>query len=117
MTRGYGFTPEAIDWCCPAELEPYAKAHKLEQKEQDTFAWLYGGNYILSAVAVALEHCLAGNKARSEYIKEPILTQYGEYDGLSQEEIEHRELQKMLSAEKQWQMAGKQGRLVETIVK
>lgn len=40
-------------------------------KQQDYLQWLYG-HYTLSAVATAVEHCLAGNKAQSEYLKEPI---------------------------------------------
>lgn len=92
VTKGYGFTVDDIDWSCPADLEPYAKAHKIEQRENDTIAWLYGGNYLLSAFSVALEHCLAGDEAKSEYMKESIMSRLGEYDGLSQEEIDNREL-------------------------
>ena len=106
VTKGYGFSIDDIDWACPADLEPYAQAHKMEQKEDDSMAWLYCGNYVLSAISVALEHCLAGNKAKSEYIKGPILMKLGEYDGLTQAEIDERELRKMLLAEKQWQFAG-----------
>ena len=36
-------------------------------------AWF--GNYGVSAVSVAVEHCLAGRKARSTYIEKPILSQ------------------------------------------
>lgn len=63
---------EDIDWSCPADMEPYLKAHEEELKEKDYFAWL-SNQYTLSAVSVAVEHCLAGRKAHSEYIKEPIL--------------------------------------------
>ena len=75
VTKGYGFSVEDIDWSSPADLEPYAKAHKKEILENDSLfhAWL--GSYCLSAVSVAVEHCLAGRKAKSKYIKEPILQQ------------------------------------------
>lgn len=32
------------------------------------------GRYILSAVSVAVEHCLAGKKAQSKYIEKPVLS-------------------------------------------
>ena len=105
-----------IDWSCPADLEVYAKVHRMEQKEADSTAWLFCGNYILSALTVAIEHCLAGNKAKSEYIKEPVLKKIEEYEGLSQEEIDRRELQKILLAEKQWQMAGEVSKLPPTVI-
>ena len=44
------------------------------------------GNYGLSAVFVAVEHCLAGKKAMSKYIEEPILSQIQ----LSKEEEERQ---------------------------
>lgn len=31
------------------------------------------GIYVMRAVSVAVEHCLAGSKARSEYFKKPLL--------------------------------------------
>lgn len=114
VTKGYGFAIHDIDWACPADLEPYAQAHKMELKENDSMAWLYCGNYVLSAITVALEHCLAGSKAKSEYLKEPVLTRLGEYDGLTQAEIDERELRKMLHAEKQWQLAGNRSHLPKT---
>ena len=117
VTKGYGFSVEDIDWACPAELEVYAQAHKMELKEKDSMTWLSCGNYVLSAISVALEHCLAGSKAKSEYIKEPVLTRLGEYDGMTQEEIDERELRKMLLAEKQWQAAANQSHLPETRMK
>lgn len=61
-----------IDWSCPADMKPYLKAHEEELKEKDYLAWLFN-QYTLSAVSVAVEHCFAGRKAHSEYIKEPIL--------------------------------------------
>ena len=44
----------------------------MKLRMQDEQMWLMG-QYTLSAVSVAVEHCLAGRKAKSEYIKEPIL--------------------------------------------
>lgn len=71
-TKGYGLSVDDIDWSCPADMEPYLKAHKEELKEKDYLAWIQG-QYTLSAVSVAVEHCLAGRKAKSKYIKKPLL--------------------------------------------
>lgn len=71
-TKGYGLSIDDIDWSSPADMEPYLKAHEKELKEKDYLAWLFN-QYTLSAVSVAVEHCLAGKKARSKYIKKPFL--------------------------------------------
>lgn len=62
-----------IDWSCPADLEPYAQAHKMEVMENDTIIHAVCGNYVLSAVSVAVERCLAGKKAKLQYVKQPLL--------------------------------------------
>lgn len=56
--------------CCPMELEYVFKAQKLRKRMQDESNWELG-MYIESAVATAVEHNLAGYKARSKYIKQP----------------------------------------------
>lgn len=71
-TKGYGLSIYDIDWSSPADMEPYLKAHREELKEKDYLAWL-SNQYTLSAVLVAVEHCLAGKKAKSKYIEKPIL--------------------------------------------
>lgn len=55
---------------CPVELEYVFKAQKLRKKMNDINNWELG-MYIESAVATAVEHNLAGYKARSSYVKEP----------------------------------------------
>ncbi len=72
-TKGYGLTLHDIDWSCPTDLEPYEKARKLELVENDGIIHAACGSYVLSAVSVAVEHCLAGRKARSKYIENPIM--------------------------------------------
>ena len=74
MTKGYGFTIDDIDWSCPTDLEPYAKAYKIQMQQQDSQLYTMG-MYALSAVSVAIEHCFAGKKATSEYIKQPFLSE------------------------------------------
>ena len=90
VTKGYGLTVNDIDWSCPADLEPYAKAHKQEIMEQDGLMHAWWGAYGLSAVSVAVEHCLAGRKARSKYIKEPVLAKLEEQN----KPVSEKELQK-----------------------
>lgn len=72
-TKGYGFTVKDIDSSCPADLEPYAEAYKLEMKQRDREMWMWWGEYGLAATSVAVDHCLNGRKAQSKYIDKPII--------------------------------------------
>lgn len=42
-------------------------------KKQDYMAWL-SNQYTMSAISVAVEHCLVGRKAKSKYIEKPLLS-------------------------------------------
>ncbi len=64
------------------------KGHQEQVKQQDYFAWLYN-QYTMSAVSVAVEHCLAGKKARSKYIRRPIMQEI--YDDAQQQYSESKE--------------------------
>lgn len=77
VTKGYGLTIDDIDWSCPAELEPYAKAHNLNLEEQDTLSWELG-IYFNSAIRSALDSMFNGRDAKIEYMKEPIFSHIGE---------------------------------------
>lgn len=48
------------------------KGHEEKIKEQDYLAWLFN-QYTLCAVSVAVERNLAGDKAKSKYMKQPLL--------------------------------------------
>lgn len=76
-TKGYGLSVDDIDWSSPADMEPYLKAHTEELKEKDYLAWL-SNQYTLSAVSVAVEHCIAGRKAKSKYIEKPLMQEIEE---------------------------------------
>lgn len=76
-TKGYGLSVEEIDMSSPAGMKPYLKAHEEELKEKDYLAWL-SNQYTLSAVSVAVEHCLAGRKAKSKYIEKPLMQEIEE---------------------------------------
>lgn len=100
---------------CPKELEPFKKAHKNKIMEQDSLQHMWWGNYGISALIVAIDHCF-NNKAKSEYIKEPILSKAFDNDGLTEEEIYEKELKKALIAEEQWIIASNKKGLPETII-
>lgn len=75
VTKGYGFTVHDIDWSCPADLEPYAKAHNKEIKERDTLNWLLG-QYFASALDATVCNSELWRKKGSEpheYIRKPIM--------------------------------------------
>lgn len=61
----------------PRIIKLLIKGHQEKIKEQDYLAWLFN-QYTLSAVSVAVEHCLAGQKARSKYIEKPIMQEIEE---------------------------------------
>ena len=89
---------------------------KLKMRMQDEQMWMLG-MYVQSAVSVAIEHNLAGKKAKSKYFDKPIMQNIEDDTGLTQEEIDERELRKMLLAEKQWQVAHGVNNLPKTIIK
>lgn len=79
---------------CPKELEPYDIAYKKRLREQDYLQYLWWGKYGVSAVYVAVEHCLAGKKAKSKYVDKPVLKEMEEQNKpMSEEELQkQREL-------------------------
>lgn len=70
MYVALGLTKQEVLDACPVEVEYVFEAQKIRNRMQDTKNWELG-MYIESAVATAVEHNLAGYKARSEYVKEP----------------------------------------------
>lgn len=71
-TKGYGLSVYDIDQSCPADLEPYAQAHKLQVQEQDRQMHTMG-MYTLSAVSVSIGNCLLGKKSKLKYVEKPFL--------------------------------------------
>lgn len=61
----------------PHILKVLIKGYKEKLKEDDYLAWHFN-QYTLSAVTVAVDRCLNGNKARAEYIKRPIMSDHEE---------------------------------------
>lgn len=83
---------------------------------RDEEAWMYWGNYGISALIVAIDRCFNGKKSKAEYVKEPLLSKAYENEVLTEEEIQEKELRKALLAEEQWIIASKQKGLPETII-
>lgn len=105
ITKGYGFSINDIDWACPADLEPYAKAHNLEITERDSLVYSWIGYYALSAVSVAVERNLHGKKSKSKFVDKTISqlikdqiyksnNDRSEYDGMTDEEKQKAELER-----------------------
>lgn len=61
----------------PHIIKLLLKGHEEKIKEQDYMEWL-SNQYTLSAVSMAVEHCLAGRKAKSKYIEKPFLQEIEE---------------------------------------
>ncbi|MBO5922808.1 MAG: hypothetical protein J6Q48_10545 [Bacteroidaceae bacterium] len=68
-------------------------------EEQDRLMHAWWGNYGLSAVSVAVDHCLNGKKAKSEYVKEPILANIGDTIPNKSENVELTEEEKKKQTE------------------
>ena len=76
---------------CPADLEPYYKAHDLELDEKDTYICLASYRYGIDALNYAIDHILHGNKAKSKINSQSIREYMHEQEQanrpLTQEEI------------------------------
>ena len=95
-TKGYGFSVDDIDWSCPADLKPYIDAHQLVEKSIDEKMWVMG-IYVTSAVRTSVEQCLAGSKAKSEYLEEPLSYTAAKKTGEVSESQKARELDRFLA--------------------
>ena len=100
----------------PKILSAYDKAFEKKIVYRDAELWR-NGQYTFSAVFVAVEHCLDGKKAKSEYIKEPILKAMSDQIEYTQEELDNREIQRMILAEEQWIKNDRRRGLPETLTK
>ena len=96
-------------------VKAFNEKTKREIKQQDELIWSMVGNYVLSAVTVAVERCLAGSKAKAKYIEEPMLRHFGEKE-LTEEERLDKEMLQSIANEEAWIIASKQKGLPETII-
>lgn len=98
----------------PRTIKLISEGYKRRIQRIDNLIWTWFGNYGLSSVFVAVEHNLAGKKARSEYIKEPILSKQikEEKDYFTDKDIEMA-----IMTEKMYMARAINAGLPETIVK
>lgn len=89
-TKGFGFTVEDIENSCPAEMMHYVRAHRADIEEKDMYIWNWTGSYGISALVFAIDHCLNGKKASTEYVKAPVI------DGKMKEQIEKNNKERQL---------------------
>lgn len=83
----------------PKKLEPFVKAARMKEQRKDMDMFVLG-IYVQRAVSVSIDHCLNGNKAKSEYFKEPIMKDF--YDDRPQEEIDDEAIRKAIAMEDAW---------------
>lgn len=72
---------------CPKELEPFVEAERLKVLRRDEDMWVMG-MYVQKAVAVAVEHCLAGKKAKTKYLEMPLREKAEEENNISEEKLQ-----------------------------
>lgn len=80
----------------PRIIKIHLKAQKIKEQMIDEKLWRMG-LYVESAVATAVEHNLAGRKAKSQYVKKPFLqeAQISEKKELTEERKAEMENQKL----------------------
>lgn len=63
---------------CPTDMQPYIKAHELEQDEKDTYVHVAAYRYGVDVLTYSLDHILNGNKAKSTINEQSIRQQLHE---------------------------------------
>lgn len=85
--------PYNVFWkLTPKTLKAHHKAFTIKEKHMDEFIWSVCGNYVLSAVAVAVENCLAGKKAKLKFIEKPLYRVSEEKEYTEEELKKQREM-------------------------
>jgi hypothetical protein len=74
----------------PHIIKLHVKGEEEKMIRTDYINWL-NGIYTQSAVGVAVEHCLAGRKAKSEYIKNSLLQEAEEKKQIENGELSEEE--------------------------
>lgn len=84
-----------ITWWQFWELNPHkikiiSKGYHEKQVEMDSMMYAWWGNYGLSAVSVAIDHCFNGRKANSKFVDKPLMQVEVKNDekSMSQKELE-----------------------------
>lgn len=56
----------------PAKIKTYEEAWKMQENRRNELIHAWVGNYGVSALVYAVEHCLNGKKATSKYMDKPM---------------------------------------------
>lgn len=73
VTKGYGFSIEDINWSCPADLRPYAKAHEQSVAEQDMLNYVAIGRYYRSTIGDFLTTFGKKGATKPQFPEEPFI--------------------------------------------
>lgn len=87
----------------------------MEEKRKDEEYYRVIGHYGVSALIVAIDKVFS-EKPKAKYVEKPLLEEIMKNRELTQEEIDNRELQKMLFAEEMWAKQHKRSGLKETVI-
>ena len=68
----YGMTEEQFWRANPAIIEVWEEAWKRQENRKNELIHAWVGEYGISALVFAIDHCLNGKKAHSKYIEKPI---------------------------------------------
>lgn len=72
MAFSIGISMQEFKHLTPKKLGYCLKGYGISQKRKDEEMWRMG-LYVQSAVSTAIEHNLAGKKAKSKYVERPLL--------------------------------------------
>lgn len=74
----------------PNGLKAFYEAEKIKRETEDEKMWMFG-HYVESAVFTAVEHVFGGRKAKSTYLKKPLLEEAMEKNKpMSEEELQRQ---------------------------
>lgn len=72
------------------KLEKCFDGFKLARERKDNEMWLWFGTYGISAFSFAIDHCINGNKAKTEYLEHPLLGGKDNDGEMSEDEIKRK---------------------------
>ena len=83
-----GISLEEFKHLTPIKLRGCFEGFKLLRERRDNEAWLWFGTYGISAFSFAIDHCLNGSKAKTEYMKNPLLSKENNDEDMSEDELQ-----------------------------
>lgn len=71
----------------PIMLKRCFDGFNLQRERQDSDMWLWFGTYGISAFSFAIDHCVNGREAKTEYLEHPLLSKKDDDGEMSEEEL------------------------------